>query len=427
VEAQAEEHPALGLALADGGVACAARRATTLWRAAWLDAIAELRRSDAVLRNRLLTQAERAYTALWRALVTRHSTFAVFLSEPLDGVQRWQMWVALMTVIASQLLVNIWMCAARAPSDTHLPSGLPACLLFAHAAPAPDAPACLRTARFYAKAANCCAEVRAILAAATDVCEAAPAACAGDCATLPAVFATTPLLPHFPAGLADYTCHAFPDDDMPTDSLIVALISIAIALPVSIFLASCFAIANDSEAPESWLTWRGLAQLLAGRGANRRWHYTGPAGQPAHAVRWFIRSGDAPKLEMLIQLGQLAYARLTCAQPPWALEAAEAEAAAAKCGDADGLSGNLAAPSGANGASALELQRKKRTYTAVGIAGIYLVWAIFAWCVRAPHPARLPAPRAYAGAPPALLHSLQVHLHMYASMPLARLRHAHLG
>jgi hypothetical protein len=29
------------------------------------------------------------------------------------------------------------------------------------------------------------------------------------------------------------------------------LISIAIALPVTLFLQSCFAIANDSEAPEA--------------------------------------------------------------------------------------------------------------------------------------------------------------------------------
>jgi hypothetical protein len=42
------------------------------------------------------------------------------------------------------------------------------------------------------------------------------------------MFATAPLLPYFPDGLAaDYTCHAFPDDANPRDSFIVALIALA--------------------------------------------------------------------------------------------------------------------------------------------------------------------------------------------------------
>jgi hypothetical protein len=41
-------------------------------------------------------------TELMRALVTQHSTFATFLSEPLDGLQRWQMFMILITVVCSQ-------------------------------------------------------------------------------------------------------------------------------------------------------------------------------------------------------------------------------------------------------------------------------------------------------------------------------------
>jgi hypothetical protein len=41
----------------------------------------------------------------------------------------------------------------------------------------------------------------------------------------------------------------------------VGLISIAIALPVTLFIASCFAIANDSEAPEARAAARSLAAL----------------------------------------------------------------------------------------------------------------------------------------------------------------------
>ena len=75
----------------------------------------------------------------------------------------------------------------------------------------------------------------------------------------------------------DFCSPQFPDQDKPVDSFIVGLISIAIAIPVTVFIASCFGaadepvrahqrvltsphsipppagIANDSEAPESWL------------------------------------------------------------------------------------------------------------------------------------------------------------------------------
>jgi hypothetical protein len=63
---------------------------------------------------------------------------------------------------------------------------------------------------FYAKAVNCCAEVRDILA---DACAATPTACAGSCADLANVFASTPVPPAFPDGMADYVCQAFPNDD----------------------------------------------------------------------------------------------------------------------------------------------------------------------------------------------------------------------
>jgi hypothetical protein len=90
VARQAAAHAPLGAALADGGVARAACWVTARWRAAWMAAIEDLRRTDAIVNDRLLTQAERACTNVWRAMVTKHSTAAVFLSEPLDGLQRWQ-------------------------------------------------------------------------------------------------------------------------------------------------------------------------------------------------------------------------------------------------------------------------------------------------------------------------------------------------
>ena len=62
-----------------------------------------------------------------------------------------------------------------------------------------------------------------------------------------------------------------------------------------------------------------------------------------------------------------------------AAEAAAAEAAAAN-DNADKAS-SVAASVTSSVASALELRASKRRYMAVGIAGVYLVWAIFAWCV----------------------------------------------
>jgi hypothetical protein len=90
VDRIAAERPALAAALADGGIARAAARATQLWRSAWLASISDLRRSDAVVSGRLWSHVERTCSGLMRAIVVKHSTFATFLSEPLDGLQRWQ-------------------------------------------------------------------------------------------------------------------------------------------------------------------------------------------------------------------------------------------------------------------------------------------------------------------------------------------------
>ena len=45
--------------------------------------------------------------------VPQNDTCRTFLAEPLDGLQRWQMWMILITLIISQLLVTIWMFYAK--------------------------------------------------------------------------------------------------------------------------------------------------------------------------------------------------------------------------------------------------------------------------------------------------------------------------
>ena len=242
----------------------------------------------------------------------------------------------------------------------------------------------------------------------------------GTCADVVQQFADVPILPDYTAGMADYLCNAFPMDDKPVDrcvrmqrirmsaadaarllpqphpcatySFIVGLISLAVGLPVVLFLQTAFAIANDSEAPESWLewpfTWR---KLVFGFNAHRQWHYTGPAGQPNRHVRWFVRSVGAPPTETALNLAHSAAAAATCSQPPWTIEAREAaEDAGASVASADddgpGAIGSTQASlsrssGGASAAEARELARHKRVMATVGVLGVYLCWAVFSWCV----------------------------------------------
>ncbi len=171
---------------------------------------------------------------------------------------------------------------------------------------------------------NCCAEVRDLLGCPGD---GACRGIEGNCADLPAVFAAVPVLPHYPDGLGDdYACAAFPNDDRALDSFIVALISLAIALPVTQFIAGCFSVANDNEAPESWLSFAGLMRLLlGGSSAVRRWQYTKDK-QPSHFVRWYARSGGAPLWETGAYMLRRLHAWATCTRPYWLRDADHAAA-----------------------------------------------------------------------------------------------------
>jgi hypothetical protein len=221
---------------------------------------------------------------------------------------------------------------------------------------------------YYARGVNCCAQVLSILGCAS------AADCRGvsgaNCGDLAAAFASSPVLPDYPDGLADWSCNAFPDDASPRDTIVVALISLALALPVTAFAGACFEIANDAGAAESWLSWGGWPRLLLGGRAHRRWHYTGAAGQPSRFVKWWCRSSEAPALEILIAAAQRLAATLTCAKPPWVLEAEEAEAEAAReakeeTDDDDG------ARSDGDGASGVEATRAgKLAVVAVAAAGV---------------------------------------------------------
>ena len=90
VARHAEEHPGLKAALADGALMKRARTLTFDWVRASEERVNELRRSDGIRKDLSSSHLQRTAVAVVRAFVTRHSTFSTFLSEPLDGLQRWQ-------------------------------------------------------------------------------------------------------------------------------------------------------------------------------------------------------------------------------------------------------------------------------------------------------------------------------------------------
>ena len=244
-----------------------------------------------------------------------------------------------------------------------------------------------------------------------------------SCSELMTQFVDVPVLPDFPDGLADWVCQAFPNDDNQVDSFIVSLIALAVALPVTFVLETCFAIANDNEAPESWLEWVGWRKFVFGFVAHRRWNYTlGP--QPVRHVRWYVRSVGAPKTETAMNLFYSAKAWLTGTLPQWTIEAheAEEEAAAARAEadaeeeevphgkkyahsngverndsphhghgtnghggsndeHADGDGSESGGSTSTSVRSARALARYKRFVMAIGLGGTFSCWAIFAWFI----------------------------------------------
>ena len=117
IRSYAKQRPSLAAALVDDtsdqSVRKRAKHTVHKWRAACEWRVGELRRTQAIRSQMSMSHLHRLATDLMRALITKHDTFATFLSEPLDGLQRWQMFIILVTAVFSHLLVNIWMCVGR--------------------------------------------------------------------------------------------------------------------------------------------------------------------------------------------------------------------------------------------------------------------------------------------------------------------------
>jgi len=218
LRAQAEQFPELGVLLSSGELHKAAQRTRQQWSRLMEAKVGAVRKAQLTKEHRSLEYAERASVRFVLSLMTEHDQFSTFLDES-AAIMRWQRWMILMTLVCSALLVSIWF--------------------------------------YQSRSALCCAEMRAILN-----CES-PTSClgfTGSCSDLQSQFATlqgpwvygTPPSEH--QYLTDYACHAFPDDAYPLDQLLVGLISFAVAIPVAMFLARCFEVANENDdEPEAWL------------------------------------------------------------------------------------------------------------------------------------------------------------------------------
>ena len=221
LEAQAAKHPGLAALLEKGLIQRRAANLTAKWQAVLGNRVEEIRTTDALTAHLSLAHLQRTGLNLTQAIMTRHETFSTFLTPGLDGLRRWQLFMILFTLVASQLLVNIWM--------------------------------------FYSRGATCCSEIRALLGCdPTGPCREAMA----DCTDLPAQFDVNTLFVEpssqciaAPTPVVDYQCTAFPDDNNPIDSFLVGLISLGMALPVTMFLQSLFDLSNEVKVADIWLSW----------------------------------------------------------------------------------------------------------------------------------------------------------------------------
>ena len=147
--------------------------------------------------------------------------------------------------------------------------------------------------RFYSKGSTCCDDIRLQMN-----CDPV-GPCrefAGDCTDIPEQFTTMlfvdPLAEcqPLPSPVTEYVCSAFPDDENPIDSFLVGLISLAVALPVTLFLESSFSLSNTVMSPDLWLDWPGVWWLIfIGKEANKNWHYMLDGELPSRVARWYAR------------------------------------------------------------------------------------------------------------------------------------------
>ena len=107
----------------------------------------------------------------------------------------------------------------------------------------------------------------------------------------------------------------------------------AVAMPVTVFLQTAFELSNMiTNAPDLWLMFPiGWLTRLIGKEKHKQWHYTrgGEHKVPSRFVRWYIRyyiGAAEPSLITLINLWHRFSAWVRGVPPPWEVDDEEVEA-----------------------------------------------------------------------------------------------------
>ena len=331
LRAQAKQDKQLYKLVKSGALTAAADKARKDWNRIQAANVAAVRDNDVINKFTALTHLQRASARVVRSVMTDHSTFATFLDT--EGyIMRWQRLMILVTLVLSTLLTSIWF--------------------------------------YYSRGANCCLEIRTILN-----CDLVGECMGfnGDCGDIqsqfsgvqgPYVYGTPPEEHMF---IDDYICTAFPDDAYVTDQMLVGLISVAVALPVDLFLARAFEIANEGDAPQSWLEapaskWK----WVVGKNGHNHWRLNDPKVPISDLVLWLIRYGEEPIYTIIFRLIGWLRSKLR----------------AAMCGpepeenedDTDGAGTSASAEARAEAWT-------KRIYSMLGLLGVYMCWTIFSWFI----------------------------------------------
>ena len=193
------------------------------------------------------------------------------------------------------------------------------------------------------------------------------------------------------AYIDDYVCHAFPDDAYVTDQFFVGLISVAVALPIDLFLARAFEIANEGELPGNWLdAMPGKWKLLLGKDAHHGWRLADPRRPVSEFVRWMVGGGAESDLQAVLFVVGYVLRRLRArlfGEPPAPCpeDAAGGKGAHQGDGNEEPAAAASATRSGSAASSAGAKARtdalKKRLYSAAGLLGVYATWTIMAWFI----------------------------------------------
>ncbi len=165
-----------------------------------------------------------------------------------------------------------------------------------------------------------------------------------------------------------------PDDENYWDQILVGLISVAVALPIDMFLARAFEIANEGDAPESWLDApAGRVKLIIGKDAHQGWHLANPSEPVSDFVLWVVRYSWEPLIASLLRLAGWLFRRWC---PCCASKEANDDEAAGKHAEGEDEDEPSAAPSGASNASSAARAdaRSKRLYASAGLLGVYICW-----------------------------------------------------